>query len=374
LKNPVLCSAFNQKIYMKYSILLTVFALFSTSAFSQLRVSESTATRGNSPSQFTVAGHQVPINDNSLGFISGAISNDINILTSISGALNASGVSLYEGSGTPLLTGSYNLQVGDNSIKVYMKLNGGYVVRENIANFLFYGPSGKVEQSISNSSQSTEGESISELASDPGFKTVVLFNPKIVRGGKEGSSAQVVNSNWTTTNIFYSGDRTISLIKVSIDGQFIAVVSSQSGSDDQVNVTDRFGNELGTFSFNQNIADVRFSGDGEYITIRSTSRVGVYSLLSGEREGSTSFRSDLYFAEFVPEDNVIVALTADESSSVLTDVELHTINIEARAIERQNYSGSLGKSELLSIELQRTRANQFTLTGLSKALNLNVSF
>jgi len=373
LKNHVLCSAFNQKNYMKYSIFLTVFTLISTSVYSQLRVSESSATRGNSPSQFIVAGHQVAINGSSLSFASG-VSNDINILTSLSGSLNASGVSLYEGSGTPLLTGSYNLQSGDNSVKVYIKPNGGYVVRENIANFLFYDNSGKVQQSISNSSQSTEGESISELAADPAFKTTVLFNPKIVRGGKEGSSAQVVNRNWTTTNIFYSGDRTISLVKVSKDGQFIAVVSSQSGSDDQVNITDRFGNELGTFTFNQNIADVRFSGEGEYITIRSSSRVGVYSLLSGEREGSTSFRSDLHFAEFVPEDNVIVALTADETASVLTDVELHTINIEARSIERQDYSGSLGKSELLSIELQRTRANQYTLSGLNKALNLNVSF
>jgi hypothetical protein len=373
LKNPVLCSAFNQKNYMKYSILVTVFALVSTSAFSQLQVSESTASRNNSTSQFMVAGHKVAINNNSLGFASG-ISNDINRLTSLSGALNASGVSLYEGSGTPLFTGSYNVQGGDNSVKVYVKPNGGFVVRENIANFLFYDAAGKVKQSISNSSQSTEGESISELAADPAYKTVVLYNPKIVMDGKEGSSAKVLKRNGSTPNIFYSSDRAISLVKVSKDGQFIAIVSVQDGTDGQVDVTDRFGNKLGAFSFNQNIADVKFSTDGEYITIRSASRVGVYSLLSGEREGSTSFRSDLHFAQFVPEDNVIVALTADESGSVLTDIELHTINIEARAIERQEYSGSLGKTDLLSIELERTGANRYTLTGLSKALNLSVSF
>ena len=373
MKNPVLCSALNQRDYMKFSILLTVFSLISISGFSQLQVSESSATQGNSASQFMVAGHQVAVTNNFLSFASG-VSNDINPLTSLSGALNASGVSLYEGSGTPLVTGSYNLISGDNSAKVYMKPDGGFVVRENIANFLFYNASGEVEQAISNSSQSTEGESVSELAADPAFKTVVLYNPKIVSDGEEGSRARVVNRNYTTTDIFYSGDRAINNVKVADNGQFVAIVSVSAGSDDQVTVTDRFGNELGSFSFNQNIADVKFSSDGEYITIRSSSRVGVYSLLSGEREGSTSFRSDLHFAQFVPEDNVIVALTADQSGSVLTDIELHAIDIEARAIERQEYSGSLGKTELLPINLERTGANRYTISGLSKSLNLSVSF
>lgn len=376
MKNPVLCSALNQKSPMKYTIPFIVFTLVSVTAFSQsLRISESSSTRSNSAGEFTVAGHQISMSKTSLGFTSGAASSDLNSLTALSGALGINGITVYEGGGKELYNSSaYELQSGDNSAKVYVKPNGGFIVRENIANFLFFDESGSIEQSISNSSQSTEGESVSELAADPAFKTVVLYNPKIVRDQIEGSRARIVKPNWTTTDIFYSGDRAIRFIKVSENGQLIAVVSYKDGEDDKVDVMDRFGNELETFSFNQTVADLRFSKDGEFITIRSNSRVGVYSLIDGEREGSTSFRSMLHFAEYVPQDNTIIALTADIAGSVLSGVEFHAINVEARAIERQDYNGQLGISDLLSVSLDRTGSNSYSLTGLSKALNLSVSF
>ncbi len=375
-KNPVLCSAFNPKLPMKYTIPFIVFTLVSVTAFSQsLRISESSSTRSNSVDEFTVAGHQINLNKRSLGFTSGAVSTDLNSVTALSGALGINGITVYEGSGKELYNSTaYKLQSGDNSVKVYAKPNGGFVVRENIANFLFFDESGGIEQSISNSSQSKDGESVSELAADPAFKTVVLYNPKIVRDQIEGSRARIVKPNWTTTDILYSGDRAIRFVKVSENGQLIAVVSYKDGEDDKIDVMDRFGNELETFSFNQSVADLRFSDNGEFITIRSNSRVGVYSLLDGEREGSTSFRSMLHFAEYVPEDNTIIALTADIAGSMLSEVELHAINVAARAIERQDYNGRLGISDLLSLNLERTGSNSYSLNGLSKALNLSVSF
>ncbi|MEQ8524612.1 hypothetical protein [Gracilimonas sp.] len=361
---------------MRYIFSFIVFALVTGTAFSQsLRISESSSTQGNNTNQFTVAGHQIDLNNSSLSFSSGAVSSDLNDITALSSALNNSGVTVFEGAGEELYSSSsYKLQSDDNSVKVYVKPNGGFIVRENIANFLFFDESGKIEQSVSNSSQSTEGESVSELAADPAFKTVVLYNPKIVRDQIEGSRARIVKPNWTTSDIFYSGDRPIRFVKVSENGQFIAVVSYKDGEDDMIDVMDRFGNELETISFNQTIADVRFSEDGEFLTVRSNSRVGVYSVLDGEREGSTSFRSMLHFAEYVPQDNTIIALTGDESGSVLSGIEFHAINIEARAIERQDYNSSLGISELLSLSLKRTGSNSYSLTGLSKALNLSVSF
>ncbi len=259
-------------------------------------------------------------------------------------------------------------------MKVYVKPNGGFILRENIANFLFYNSTGNIQQSISNSSQSPEGESVSELAADPAFKTVVLYNPKIVRNGVEGSRARVVKKNWTTRDVFYSSERAIRLAKVSENGQYIAVASFKSGTDDEVKITDRFGNELGSFSFNQNVVDIIISDDGEYVTIRSNSRVGVYSLLNGEREGSTSFRSTLHYAEFVPEDETIVAITADEAGSVLSNIEMHAINISERSIERQEYNEELGITKSLPLDLERNGRLSYTLTGLSKSLTLNIRF
>lgn len=357
---------------MKYLTKLALFLfLFNVSAIAQITVS---VNGSNSTEVFTIAGEKVNLGKDSFLNSASALSVDINSLTGISAVLQTNGVDIHSSSSEQLFSSQVSAAPGDESLKIYARLNGSFIIRENIANFLFFDESGSIEQSISNSSQSTEGESVSELAADPAFKTVVLYNPKIVRDQIEGSRARIVKPNWTTSDIFYSGDRAIRFVKVSDNGQLIAVVSYKDGEDDKVDVMDRFGNELETFSFNQTVADLRFSEDGEFITIRSNSRVGVYSVLDGEREGSTSFRSMLHFAEYVPQDNTIIALTADIAGSVLSGVEFHAINVEARAIERQDYNGQLGITDLLSVSLDRTGSNSYSITGLSKGLNLKVSF
>lgn len=353
---------------MRNFILFILLALISNVGHGQsITISEYSSTANNNQNEFLVAGHQVSIANNSGSF-------SINKITAISASLSNEGVTVLSGNGNQLFTSGYKAASDDESVKVYAKPNGGFIIRENIANFLFYNTRGKIEQSVSNSSQSTEGESVSELAADPNFKTVVLYNPKIVRNGVEGSRARVIKNNWATRDVFYSSDRAIRFIKVSDNGQYIAVVSYKSGTDDEVKIIDRFGNELGTFPFNQNIADVIMSDDGEYVTVRSNSRVGVYSMLNGEREGSTSFRSMLQFAKYVPQDETIIAVTADKTGSMLSNVEVHAINLTARSIQRQDYSGMLGATELLPIELKRTSSFRYLLTGFSKSLNLNVQF
>jgi len=355
---------------MRYFTLLSVFSLITFPGFSQsLRISEASSTQSNSSQQFSVAGHQIDVSERGLNSRS-----SLNSVTAVSVTLEGSGISLEGGKGSQLNTVAYNAAPSDNSLQLYAKPNGGFVLRENIANFLFFGAQGNIQESISNSSQSTEGESVSELAADPLFKTVVLYNPKIIRNGKEESRAQVVDMNGTTRNIFYNTGRSITNVHVDDSGQFVAIVTAASGTDDKVFVVDRYGNDLAEFTFNQNISDVTFSSDGRFITIRSNSRVGVYSVISGEREGSTSFRSMLQYATYVPEDENIIAMTADQVGDNLSDVEFHAINLAARAIERQEYSGQLGATELLPIRMERTGAGSYTFTGLNKVLEVTVRF
>lgn len=308
----------------------------------------------------------------SVSTASTALTGDVNALTALSGILSQEGVTVFSGNQSKLTVGDYSPD-DDSSLKLYVKANGAFVLRENIANFLFYGADGKIDQSVSNSSQSRDGESISELAADPAFKTVVLYNPKIVRGAKEGSRAQLVWQNGTTSNIWYSENRVIQFVKVSDNGQFVAIASSQSGADDEVTITDRFGNQLNTFTFDQDVVDINFSGNGRYVTLRSNGRVAVYSTVDGDRVGSTSFRSTLHFATYLPEDNTIIALTGDESGDVLNAVEVHAVNISARSIERTSYNGSLGMTEALPVQLTRKSANNYVLTGFSKILNLRIN-
>lgn len=348
-----------------------------TSVQSQsIQISETSATKSNSFSQFPVAGHTINITGDELSFITGAVqSSSINEFTSISTLLNSSELSIFEGAGTSLFSSSaFSPKNDDSSVKVYAQANGGFAVRENIANFLFFDSWGDIEQSISNSSQSTEGESVSELAADPAFKTVVIYNPTIVRNGVEGSRASIVNNNFTTTNLFSSSNRKIQKIKVTEDGQYIGIVTYQNGSDDTFSMFDRFGNKISEISFNQTIEDAVISENGKFVTLRSNGRVGVYAILSGERIGSTSFRSRLVYAEFIPEDQTILALTANQSGSVLNEVELHAINIEQRSVKRQEYDSALSTTDLLPLRIEREGSNRYTMKGLNKTLRLQVQF
>lgn len=375
LKNPVLSGAFKFKYTMRYLTLFIVIATTSVITVAQsLTVTESSATSANGSNQYMISGHRMAIDDNGLGFSGNAASSSVNSITALSAILIDASVEVYAGNGEELLSASFNLEGDDSSAKIYAKLNGGFIVRENIANFLFYNSLGNISQSISNSSQSTEGESISELASDPAFKTVVLYNPKIVNGGVEGSRAKVVHHDLTTTDIYYSSERAIRTVRVSGNGQFIAIATYGPGTDDVVVIMDRFGNDLAEISFDQSVEDVVISKDGNYATIRSNGRIGVYSILNGERNGSASFRSTLQYAEYIPEDETVIALTGSRSGSSLTEVEVHAINVAARSIQRQSFDGALSMTDLIPFKLSRTGSFRYSLSGLNKTLDVRASF
>lgn len=375
MKNPVLSGAFKFKKTMRYFILFIVTGITSTLSIAQsLTVSEPSVTARNEVGHYTISGHQMAIEGNDLAFAATAASSSVNNLTAIGAVLETASVNIHAGNGDELFSTSFNLKNDDSSAKIYAKLNGGFIVRENIANFLFYNSLGNVEQSISNSSQSTEGESISELASDPAFRTVILYNPKVVSGGVEGSRAKVVNNDLTSTDIYYSSNRAIRTVKVSDNGQFIALATYSPGTDDLVVITDRFGNDLAEIKFDQSVEDVVISEDGSYVTIRSNARMGVYSVRDGERNGSASFRSALLYAEYVPEDETVVALTGSRSGSSLTGVEVHAINVAARAIQRQSFSAALSMTDLIPLSLSRNGIYRYSLSGLNKTLEINASF
>lgn len=166
------------------SLLLFVILFIGSAQAQSIVIQEISNTENHTANQYLVAGHDIEIRNGNLGFAGQSVSNAINEITGLSSGIGIQGVNIYEGSGNLLFNADYDLTSNDNSLKIYCMLNGGFVVRENIANFLFFDAEGDVVQSISNSSQSTEGESISELATDPAFKTVVLYNPRIVRDGK----------------------------------------------------------------------------------------------------------------------------------------------------------------------------------------------
>tara|TARA_R110000868_G_scaffold1211_10_gene9462 strand:+ start:2868 stop:3839 length:972 start_codon:yes stop_codon:yes gene_type:complete len=286
--------------------------------------------------------------------------------------VTSTGVVVSEVSGEKLITGNYKAPIGDPSLETYTFPDGSFIVRENIANFLVYDSFGRVQKSISNSSQSEGGEAISQLATDQFGKTIVLYNPKVIVNGVSGSRAKVINSKSIPLDIFYSQDRALSVVEVSANGEFIAFTSVKLGADDEVQLMDRFGNTLNTIQFDQPVKGVTFSGNGLFVTIFSGSRAAAYEVRSGERVGSTSFRNtSVIFAGYDPTDKTIIGLTGSVSSTI-SEVQLHAVNVFARKIARENYSEPLevkGK-----IELERTGESRYTILGFDKELNLRASF
>ncbi len=282
-------------------------------------------------------------------------------------------ITLKDFDGQVITSGVYSApDQSDPSLKTYALQNGGVIVRENIANFLVYDSFGKVVRSISNSTQSKGGESISEIAADANGKTIVLYNPKVISNGKSGSRAKVIGLNRTELDIFYSDSRVIRTVKVSESGEFIAIATGKEGTDDEVVIVDRYGNKINTVSFDQEIVGVNLYGSGSTLTVYSNSRAAVYNVLNGKRLGSTSFRSPVHFANYSSSDKTIIALTGDMNGNTISNVEIHAVNIDARKVARGSYTASV--NEVTEPILERVGRFSYVLKGFSKDLRIKATF
>jgi hypothetical protein len=211
---------------------------------------------------------------------------------------------------------------------------------------------------------------------DPDGKTILLYTPKIKRGSQVGSQAKVLSDNNSTDDIYYSSERFIKDATVSNNGQFIILITAKEGTDDMAIILDRYGNELNSISTEEDLLAGYFTSNNRQFIIHSSRRTIVYSTLSGERIGSTSFRSPLILAQYFSEDHTIVGVTGNkvENTEIYQNLEFHAINLEQREIARREFSGALGASPNISIQFLREARGQYTLKGMNKIINLRASF
>ncbi|MEP2446598.1 MAG: hypothetical protein ABJI69_05165 [Balneola sp.] len=284
-------------------------------------------------------------------------------------------IQIMEPNGAVINSGKFNSVSDDPSFKIYPLQNGAYIVRENIANFVLFDSFGSVIRPISNSSNSEDGEKISELSTDPMGKTIVLYNPQVRNGDKRGSRAKVIELENSERDIFYKTDQEIRAVRVSESGEFIAIASGKEGSDDEITIMDRYGNEIRKIAFDRKVKGLNLYGSGSTLTVFSEGRVAVYNVLSGERIGSSSFRNGtLQFANYSASDQTIVGLTGDLNGTTLSDIEVRIINVAARKIASQEYSGSVQIDDLDKVTMTKNSRFNYTITGMNKDLNLKASF
>lgn len=352
-----------------------------------LQLTIDSQTRQNSPSTFLLDGSNVNLSENYVvfkksgvqlsRFVSYGISQDGSLVAALSQSFGKSEATLLSTGGDTLLTFEPpKIDTADPSTAIYPIAGGASVVRYNIARFDFFDLEGHRLASASNSSGSQGGESISELVMDPMGKTIVVYNPIIKRNGKDGSRARAFDGKNSFYDLYYSTDRTIADLKVTKNGQYVVLLTQKDGTNDEITVTDRFGNTLNTLSFDQKIQGFQLGEEGKYVTAFTQRRAMAYGLLSAKRIGSTSFRSTLVFADYFPQDHVIVGLTGKyyPQTGLINGGKIQLVHLTKRKIVDKQLGTSLGSSKKIPMRLQRTGTYRYELQGTSKVIHIRASF
>lgn len=351
-----------------------------------LNLSVSSPTANNDPSTFLLQNGEISINAPSLRFLSSGktasnfnavgISKDYSVVGLLKAAENGQ-VVLFNSVGDTLgAFSTISLGSNDPSLAVFPTSRGGALLRDNIVNFTFYNSFGEITASMSSSGETKGGQVISEVAMSGGGETVVIYTPKIRRNGQLGSKAEVMLPDGSFQTIHFSNDRILSNLNVSEDGNFVVAITSAPGTDAAVIIMDKFGNEINTITSDEALIGSSLSADGTFITLYSSQRVLVFSTLTGERLGSTSFRSPVLLADYFPEDNVILTLTGDyyESTGIVNNAEFRAVNLRKRKLSSKEFSGALGFSEVMNPHFVRMRGGEYRLSGANKQITISADF
>lgn len=352
-----------------------------------LNLSVSAATQSNNRSTFLIDGNKIMITSDRLRFagsgktITNFVDVNVSVDESIVSVLQQSGddgtISVYNAKGKLLTSyGTVTLGNSDPSKAIYSANNGHVLLRDNITQFSFYDTFGNIATSMSSSSQSKQGEKISEVVTSEDQSATVIYSPKIKRNGELASKVQAKRADNNFEQIFYSRDRYLKDVIISDNGDLVVLITAKSGAQDQAVIMDIYGNVLNSISVDDNLKSGAFSSDDGFITLYSSSRVMVYSLLEGDRLGSTSLDGTVFLADYFPKDNLILALTGDYTtgSGVMNDLSFEAINLEQRSIVSKGLSGSVGFTKAITPKLIRVSDDSYKLKGSSKEIRIEVGF
>ncbi len=283
-------------------------------------------------------------------------------------------LSLFDLGGHRLLTQPLEFfNPSDETLKIYPINDGRTVLRDNVANFTFLSQKGETLYSVSNSSQSADGERESRFAADDRGRTIVLYNPVISYGNTTGSRAKIIYSENHEHLFFNSMEMEIQDLKVSSNGAFISLLAS-GGGESVVLVYDRFGNELYRYQTTDSLRGINLSPKGDYITKFTSGRVQVFNTISGEVAGSTSSRGSIIEAFYFPEDEIIIMLGGSFSGMRIMEPSLTAVHLGHRQIVREDIHASIASFDPGEIRFNREAEAQYLIKGLNKHLQVIARF
>lgn len=261
----------------------------------------------------------------------------------------------------------------DQTLSIYLFSDGRVILRDNVANFTFLNPKGETLYSVSNSSQSQDGESESRIARDESGRTIVLYNPVISFGNSTGSRAKIIFAENDEQLLYNSPDKEITDLKVSQNGSFITLLAVGSGQS-EVSVYDRFGNELYRYETDDALMGVHLTPNGDYITKYTSGRVQTFNTITGEVAGSSSSRGAVIEAVYFPDDETIIMIGGVINAQSISDPTISAVHLGQRQIVRENINEMISLPESGEISFNRKAAGQYTITGMNKQLNVTARF
>jgi hypothetical protein len=353
------------------SIDLSVSQETSTHTPSTFLLDEGTLTIAGGSLEFSESGQRIS------DFVSYGISSDRSVVSLLQRSSNEARIVLFSSEGDTLnaYSGS-KIGRSDPSLGIFSLNNGNTLLRDNITNFTFFDTHGEIYNSTSISSQTEDGEQISEVVISRNNETLVLYSPKVRRGNNLGSRAEVMTYSGDFNRLFSDTERYLKDVSLSANGDMVVAITAREGTDDRVVIMDRYGNPLNTISTSENLNGAVLSADSDYITLYSGGRIMVYEVLSGDRLGATSSGSSVFLADYFPEDNILLALTGNysERRGILNGVEFRAINLEQREITSTEFSSPLGFSENITPRFVRIDTDSYRLEGSSKEIEINANF
>lgn len=352
-----------------------------------LSISPTSSTSSNDPSVFSMKdGAKIKLDGNSVQFLKSGkkvsqyfafgVSQDRSLISLLGYEEGKARITLFTPQGDTVNSyTSVSVNPNDPSLAIYPVSSGHLLLRDNIMNFIWHDGLGNKGTNISSGSGSQQGETISEVKMSADRQTIVIFTPKIKRASGLGSKAELLKADEEFKRIFQSEDRYIKDLSVADDGNLITLVTAAEGTNDEVVILDKFGNEINTLTIEESVVGAGLAADGQHVTVYSNNRVGVYDIINGERLGSASLQEAVFAAEYFPADQMVVLLSGDYSSAsgILNNVQVKVIDLQKRSIASEEFSPALGFHEALHPTFKRLSSNKYEFEGANKDLVIDVA-
>jgi hypothetical protein len=267
-----------------------------------------------------------------------------------------------------------NFSTTDETIGLTLLNNGEFVVRDNVANFSFFGPSGERLSTYSNSAGTSGGEQTSQIAVSSDGITKVVYNPVIQYQDGQGSRISLITGDNEGNEFFTSYDSVILSLSLTESDQTIKTVTENSAGERSIHWFDKFGNVLFEMTSDLAVDGFSVSSDGVHVAVFADNRVQVYNMNTRERLGSASSRSSIIQASYFPSSNLILAVGGEILNGKIENLDITAVDLQQRQIERVRLSEPVMYLDASDVTVENQGGNTYRIDGINRPIRVTANF